>query len=60
LENGRLALRSAGARFDVEELRRILDGRASVSPHGIWLAKGTGWQQELVQVLKEMASVSGG
>ncbi|MGD8997014.1 MAG: transcription-repair coupling factor [Anaerolineae bacterium] len=60
LENGRLALRSGDAGFDREELRRILDGRASVSRYGVWLTKGPGWQQELVRVLKDMAGATGG
>jgi transcription-repair coupling factor (superfamily II helicase) len=60
IENGRLALRPGGAEFDREELRRILNGRASVSRHGVWLAKEPGWREELVRVLKEMAGASAG
>jgi len=59
IDNGRLALRPAGE-FPREELRRVLDGRASVSRHGVWLAKEAGWQETLVQLLKEMARVTEG
>jgi transcription-repair coupling factor (superfamily II helicase) len=60
IENGRLALRPGGAEFKRDELRRILNGRASVSRYGVWLAKGPGWRQELAAILKEMAGVADG
>jgi hypothetical protein len=56
VENGRLALRSASGEFDRERLRLILNGRASVSRYGVWLAKEAGWREQLVRVLKEMAA----
>jgi transcription-repair coupling factor (superfamily II helicase) len=63
VDNGRLALRPAGE-FPREELRRhlarIVDGRVSISRHGVWLAKEAGWEDELVRLLKEMASVTEG
>jgi transcription-repair coupling factor (superfamily II helicase) len=59
-DNGRLALRSGGAEFPREELRRVLDGQASISRYGIWLPKGPGWQEMLVDALTKMASVMGG
>jgi len=59
-DNGRLALHSAGKEFPREELRRVLDGRASISRFGIWLPKEAGWETMLVDVLKTMASVTGG
>jgi transcription-repair coupling factor (superfamily II helicase) len=58
IENGRLALRAGGTEFDRDELRRILNGRASVSRYGVWLPKEPGWQEELVRILKEMAGAS--
>ncbi len=60
IDNGRLALRPGGGEFPREELRRVLDGQASISRHGIWLPKGPGWQEMLVDVLKKMASAMGG
>ncbi|MFW6115724.1 MAG: transcription-repair coupling factor [Chloroflexota bacterium] len=59
-DNGRLALRSGGAEFPREELRHALDGQASVSRYGVWLPKGSGWQETLVDVLKRMAVVLDG
>ncbi len=59
-DNGRLALHSAGKEFPRDELRQVLDGRASVSRFGIWLPKESGWETMLVDVLKRMASVTGG
>jgi transcription-repair coupling factor (superfamily II helicase) len=59
-DNGRLALRSGGAEFPREELRRVLDGQASISRYGIWLPKGPGWQEMLVDALTKMASMMGG
>jgi transcription-repair coupling factor (superfamily II helicase) len=59
VENGRLALRSGSGEFDREELRRLLNGRASVSRYGVWLPKEPGWREELVRVLKAMAGVTG-
>jgi len=59
-DNGRLALRSGGVEFPREELRRILDGRASISRFGVWLPKEAGWEELLVDALKQMASVMEG
>jgi transcription-repair coupling factor (superfamily II helicase) len=59
IENGRLALRSGEAEFDRDKLRRVLDGRASVSRYGVWLPKDPGWQDELVRILEDMADVAG-
>jgi transcription-repair coupling factor (superfamily II helicase) len=59
-DNGRLALRSGGGEFSSEGLRRVLDGRASVSRHGVWLPKEPGWQETLVEVLKKMGGAMGG
>ncbi len=62
VDNGRLALRPAGE-FPREALRghlsRVFDGRASVSRHGVWLAKEADWEEALVRLLKEMARVEG-
>jgi transcription-repair coupling factor (superfamily II helicase) len=59
LENGRLALRSGSGELDREALRRLLNGRASVSRYGVWLPKEPGWREELVRVLKAMAGAAG-
>jgi predicted nucleotidyltransferase len=53
-------LRSGGVEFPREELRRILDGRASISRFGVWLPKEPGWEELLVDALKQMASVMEG
>jgi transcription-repair coupling factor (superfamily II helicase) len=60
VENGRLALRSGGAEFDREGLRRLLNGRASVSRHGVWLENEPGWRNKLMEVLREMADAAVG
>jgi len=61
VENGRLALRPAGE-FPREELRRhlprVLDDHASVSRHGVWVAKEGSWRDTLVRLLKAMAQVT--
>ena len=59
-DNGRLALWSAKGEFAREELRRVLDGRASISRAGVWLPKEAGWREMLVGVLKKMAAVMEG
>ncbi len=59
-DNGRLALRSGGREFPRDRLRRALDGQASISRYGVWLPKGAGWEETLVEVLKKMAAALGG
>lgn len=59
VDNGRLALRPAGE-FARERLRRELDGRVSVSKHGVWFAQDPGWEEALVELLKEIARVTSG
>jgi transcription-repair coupling factor (superfamily II helicase) len=60
IENDRLALRPGGREFNRDELRRILNGRASISRHGVWLPKEPGWREELVWILKDMGGAAGG
>ena len=59
-DNGRLALWSATGEFPRDELRRVLDGRASISRAGVWLPKEAGWREMLVGVLKRMAATMAG
>jgi len=56
-DNGRLALWSASGEFPRDDLRRALDGEASVSRSGVWLPKAAGWREMLVDVLQRMAAV---
>ncbi len=59
VDNGRLMLRSGvGAYAQREALKRLQGGRATVSRRDIWLPMASGWQEELVAFLKEMARLA--
>ena len=60
VDNGRLVLRSGrGDYANREQLKRVLGKRATVSRRDIWLPQVSGWREELVAVLKEMARIAG-
>jgi len=59
VKGDRLALRlGKGGYANLEKLRRLLKGRASVSRRNIWLPQERGWREELAAVLREMACVA--